>query len=1175
MRRSISHLAMLMAVLWITGAAFAQDTSSITGTVRDSSGAIAPGALVEVSNPAQGLTRTTQTNNEGAFLLAGLPAGNYNLNISCPGFKVYRVENVVLRAAEKARADASLELGAISTQITVQGETVAQVDTQTAQLGGTVTGQQTSQLELNGRNFTQLISLVPGVNNQTGQDEGTVGVYGSVAYSVNGGRTEYNNWELDSVGIVDSGSASTLNVYPSIDAIAETAVLTSNYGAQYGENASGTILAITKSGTSQLHGAVYEFNRNDVFNARSFFDVDRPPYKKNDFGYTLSGPFSLPGIYNPGKDKTFFFWSEEWRKEENPDTFNVQVPSLQERQGNFSDLCPGPDCPVNPVTGSPFNGNQVPVDPNAEILLGRIPAPNYGTGANSFYRASPSFPTDWREELARVDQNVTPTLRLMARYIHDSWQTVTPTPLWSTSSFPTASTNFRGPGASMVAHLTAVTSPTLLNEFIFGYSEDYIVVQNKGYWQRPSGMTMTGLFNNGFGGTLPGISLCCNEEDMGGNGMVEDSGFVNPANPNFNSNPVYTFRHNLSKIMGTHNLTLGADFIAFQKNEQNGATPAYEQGFLTFSTSSAVTTGNALADMFTGSIARFKQLNQELKYYNRYKILSPYLQDDWHATRRLTLNLGLRVELFGTFRTKYANEYNFDLAAYNPANAPEIDVDGSLTGQAGALIPGVGNPYDGMVQCGASGVPAGCMKGHLFNPAPRLGFAWDPTGKGTTALRGGYGIFYEHTNGDEANAESLEGTPPLAQTPSAYDVVGYTNIGGGAGVLFPLGVTSIENQIRWPYAQQWNVAVEHHLGAGFVLSAAYVGSKGTHLTGQRDLNQLPPVPASQNPFKAGQPITSDICGAGPPFVVNQQTVSGQAATNLGVACGADPDPYRPVSGYGDITSLATQANSTYNALQISLRRTVGRLNLSAAYTYSHSLDDSSDRYDASFVNSYDLRQTYANSNFDQRHVLNVSYVYNLPSAGKSGLLHSTAGGWQVSGITSLQTGTPFSVMNGVIGDNAGVGNGITLGSSGAASFPDIIGNVHAPPVQKNVPGVWGPLLYNPAAFGAPQGLTFGDAGRNILTNPGRFNWDMGLFKQIPLPMEKVHLQFRAEGFNLLNHPQLYVTSPTATGNVVTTGCYGGPNNSAGDPGCLAGSTFLRATGAHLGRIYQLGLKLMF
>ena len=315
-------LAASLVSLYASVALRAQDTSSITGTVRDSSGAVIPGAAVAVSNPAQNLTRSTTTNAAGDYLVAGLTAGAYNLTISVAGFKQYRATGIVLRAAQKARADATLQVGATTTEITVQGGNVGQVETQSSELSGTVTGKEISQLELNGRNFTQLVTLVPGVSNQTGQDEGTVGVYGNISFSVNGGRVEYNNWEVDGGDNMDNGSNDTLNVYPNVDAIAEVKVLTSNYGAQYGRNGSGTVETITKSGTREFHGDAFEFVRNDVFNARNFFDYpDRSPYKKNDFGYTLGGPFFIPNHYNTEKTKTFFFFSEEWRRERDPNTF--------------------------------------------------------------------------------------------------------------------------------------------------------------------------------------------------------------------------------------------------------------------------------------------------------------------------------------------------------------------------------------------------------------------------------------------------------------------------------------------------------------------------------------------------------------------------------------------------------------------------------------------------------------------------------------------------------------------------------------------------------------------------------------------------------------------------------------------------------------------------------------
>ena len=330
----------------------AQDTGYIGGTVTDKTGAVVVGAEVVLTNVAGSLTRTTTSNTDGAYVISGLPGDTYNLVVTAKGFQKYSIQKIVLTVAEKARIDLQLTVGDVTQTVEVTGESVAQVETTSSELGATISGQQVGQLELNGRNFTQLATLTPGVVNQTNQDEGKVGVYGNVAYAINGGRTEYNNWELDGGDNMDNGSNATLNVYPNIEAIAEFKVLTSNYGAQYGRNGSGTIEVETKSGTQSFHGSAFEYLRNDFFNANEYFNnaagIARPPYKKHDYGYTLGGPVFIPNHYNTDKKKTFFFWSQEWRKEKNPATITpINVPSDAERNGNFSAVCAADptDCP--------------------------------------------------------------------------------------------------------------------------------------------------------------------------------------------------------------------------------------------------------------------------------------------------------------------------------------------------------------------------------------------------------------------------------------------------------------------------------------------------------------------------------------------------------------------------------------------------------------------------------------------------------------------------------------------------------------------------------------------------------------------------------------------------------------------------------------------------------------
>jgi hypothetical protein len=624
-------------------------------------------------------------------LVAGLGAGSYDVTISAAGFKKYEARHIILRVGEKLRVDTALVIGKVTSEIVVEGNSVGKVETESSELAGTITGDQISQLELNGRDFTTLIKLIPGVSDQTGQDDGTVGPAGSVSYAVNGGRTEFNNWEIDGGEVLDTGSNANINVYPNIDALAEVRVLTSTYGAQYGRNGSGTIEAVTKSGTNQFHGEAFEFIRNQAFNAHNYFDVPgqtKNYYNKNDFGYIVGGPIK--------KDKIFFFWSQEFRRENVPQVFNnlnQYVPNAAERSGNFSDVCPAPgtpfvrsganslpdetvslDCPAATADGTDINGNSlylgfpnntIPaslLDPtNTGPIIANIPLPNL---QHAYFGTSAS-PISWHEEMIKVDDQVNAKLRANIRFIHDSWTQSFPISPWTNNStnVPAIGGTLQGPGISLVTSLTATLSPNLLNEFVFSYTSNHLHLFNTGSaWKRPASMTMTGIFENGFNGTIPSFGI-------GGPGHFNDTidtGYL----PFNNSNPTYSFHDNVTKILGRHNLQFGAYFAAVEKNEPAEEEPNGSLGFFSNPNSFYYqqnpsggpfsSTGNGFADLLVGYINTFAQPNQNVKYYNRYKVLEPYFQDDWRVTNRLTLNLGLRVSLYGSYYERYGNAYNFD-----------------------------------------------------------------------------------------------------------------------------------------------------------------------------------------------------------------------------------------------------------------------------------------------------------------------------------------------------------------------------------------------------------------------------------------------------------------------------------------------------------------------------------
>jgi hypothetical protein len=1163
----------------------AQDLASIVGTVTDPTGAVIPGTKITVANPDTGFSRTLVTNNAGEYTAPKIPIGTYRITGEAAGFKRLVNSNIVLAVGQVLRVDLQLEVGNTAQQVTVTGN-AAHVETERPTVSEVVAGTQISQLNLNGRNFMALSVMAPGIAPIPSTDFSQNGVAASISISSNGSRGDVNAYELDG-GLFNTDLNNNTNTFinPSLDSIGEFRISTSNYGADIGRRAGAVIEAVTKSGTREFHGDAYEFVRNDAMDGNAWFvnriiaplggNAPKTPLKRNDFGYTFGGPFYIPGHYNSDKSKTFFFWSEEWRRDRVGEVLSASVPTRRMRNGDFGECDPksgefNPDVsgctlPINGTTGQPFAGDIVPIDPNAKALLnGLFPLPNSGVNG---WTVAPSIPTNWREEEIRVDQNISEKTRLFVRYMQDAWEQLATPSLWTSSTYDTTSTLVEGPGKSAVINLTHTFNPKLLNELVLSYMPQEIDLYNElgpgspaGNVDKPSTWTANTIFaQDRRNPLLPSTFVCGGAGFCGGT----DTGF----GPDQNPGPEGMLKDNLTYLVGKHTLKAGVWFTYSRARIPVGYPET--QGTLTFSNTAANTTGNALADMFAGSIASYTEASaahngvptgDNGRYHGAAGDFEQYLQDDFRVSRRLTLNLGVRyywVILWHSIDNP-TNDSNFLASMYDPTKEASINSSGyfvvnQATGQTNTPLT-YGN---GLVPCGQADVHTGCTLPGRGNVAPRFGFAYDPFGNGKTAIRGGYGVYYDVGNTNNMGAEQGLGNPPSAVSSTIYNVTGYQSF--APGPYGPGSMIAFPPKTKLGSTQQFSFTIEHQFAGNNFVSVGYVGTLGRHLGRGFNMNQIPIGVGTKNvPALAGVPGCDSVGNC------DVQTVLINAT---------EPNIFFvPYPGYSTIVLRENTGVSNYNSLQISYRHSMGHgLTMQGAYTYSHNIDDVSNNTTLT-VDDTHLSRWRANSALNESQVFQMNYVYDLPffAHSHSALVRSSVGGWSLSGITSFYTGPPVDFGCSVSGHMSGIGGGLRCNSLGALKIKKGVYNdpEYGPTPSWFDPGTIGQVTQAQLRADNEPGM-FGYMGRDALTGPGRNDWDIALLKNIHMPWiggERSTLQFRLETFNTFNHPQ-WMTVNAGCGSTTP---YGQPcNDLANNRGNGT------VSGAFPSRIVQLGMKLVF
>jgi hypothetical protein len=1149
MRKLFGPLLALL-VLAVAVPAFAQKiTGTIRGSVTDPTDAVIAGAKVTVTNEDTGLTRSMSTTTAGIFSFAELPVGSYKIQVEHPGFKSEVRSKIVLNVAEARAVDIQLQAGNVSEVVDVEVAAVA-VKTVGADVSGLVTGQEVRELPLNGRNFMQLTLLQPGVSGVDGFNTIDKGLAGGSDVSVSGGSTTANLWMVDGANNNDIGSNRTILVYPSVDAIEEFKIQRNNYGAEFGQAGGAQINLVTRGGTNAFHGSGYYFARRDQWNSTDFFlkraGQEKAPLKWDDFGGTFGGPLI--------KDKLHFFASLEWNKDKRSDVRSAFVPTQAERNGDFSGGiagCSSPK-PLDPLTGQPFPGNVIPsnrLNPAGQLMMQLMALPNTnptGGSCNNWVEAVPT-PTDWRQENARVDWTITNTTRLMVRWTHDSW--VADRNEWGDDPFPVVRSLWNQPGRSLVTQLNKNIGSTMVNSLTFSYSANKISVTRGG--DEDLVKKLTAAIPTLFPADLKQKGGEGQPGAMWGSLGPYGGGILWNQAPWLNNQDLFVLKDDYSAVFGKHFVKMGA-LTSYNKKNEEPANTTQESvqvngavGFLgPNGYMPGVTTGNEIANwILNGTVWNTGEIKTNKSVQQRWKDYEAYIADTYKLNGRMTADFGVRL-------THFTLPYMADdeMATFDPGSINRAFGDSPCNGML--YVPGK-NPCPALrLQGGGDGPNRSLQPTKAVLVAPRLGFAWDVSGTGKTAIRGGLGLFYQRER--LSSGLALGGNPPFSGTSSVTRTLNSAAaVAGSAGTSFGAPAAGVEQKAGNAHNWQWNVSVERELIRNTVLELAYVGNKGADLLGQTNLNEIAP----QNRLAYAR--------------------TGDSALR----------PLNGIAGIGDgnIALTTRDRSSIYHALQAALVSHFGNGSLlSLAYTFSKAISNTglgnADGPGISQRNAYTDSTNpgldRARAAIDRAHVFNASLVLGLPKLeSQSPGVKNIFGNWELSTIVQASSGYPYTIFLGQVPGLSGNGNAAGTGYAGNQRPNRVDGE----PCRADSGSET--QFFNPAAWtvNGYQIGTNGNSGRHICDGPGFFRVDAALYKNIKVG-SRVTLQVRAEMFNVLNRTNFLsddgsVTLTWSPQNVVfDTGS--GPTASRIISATPAGG-FGQLNRAADARQMQLGVRLSF